>query len=144
MVLSNAQKATKKVEQETKRVQEVYFNEQFNILLEKQFVELSAFAEKHEKKIEHLQKLINTSPHYKKKRAVNLENAKIHAKSLEVNADRALGDCAKLPELRQLVKEDLALQNLSEETEKLLKDDVLMPDLQIKHVLWIIGQKFAS
>ena len=66
------------------------------------------------------------SSHYKKKRAVNLENAKIHAKSLEVNADRALGDCTKLSELHQLVKENPALQNLSEESIKLLKDDVLM------------------
>ena len=33
--LSNAQKATKKVQQEAKRVQEVYFNEQFDIFLEK-------------------------------------------------------------------------------------------------------------
>ena len=71
MELSNAQKATKKVQQEAKRVQEVYFNEQFN--------ELSAFAEKHEKKVEHFQKLISTSSHYKKKMVVNLENAKIHA-----------------------------------------------------------------
>lgn len=123
--LSNAQKATKKVMHETKRVREADFNEQFDILLEKQFNELSTFAEKHEKKVEHLQKLINTSSHYKKKRAVNLENAKLHAKSLEVNADRTPGGCAKLSELRHLVKEDLALQNLSEEAEKLLKDGVL-------------------
>ena len=94
-------------------------------VLEKQFIKLSAFAEKHEKKVEHLQKLISTSSHYKKKRAVNLENAKLHAKSLEVNADCDLGDCVKLSELRQLVKGDLAFQNLSEEAEKLLKDDVL-------------------
>ena len=50
---------------------------------------------------------------------------------MEVNADRAPGDYAKLSELRQLVKEDPALQNLSEETEKLLKDDVVtMRDLK--------------
>ena len=93
--------------QKTKRAQEVLFNDQFDILLEKQFIELSAFAEKHKKKVEHLQKLISTSSHHKKERVVNLENAKLHAKSLEVNADCALGDCVKLSELRQLVKNDV-------------------------------------
>ena len=124
--MSNAQKATKKIQQETKRVQQEYFDEQFDIFLEKQFNELSAFAEQHNKKVEYLQKLISTSSHYKQKWAVNLENAKLHVKSLEVNEGRAQGNCAKLPELRWLVKEDLALQNLSEETEEMLKDDLLM------------------
>ena len=124
--MSNVQKATKKIQQETKRVQQEYFDEQFDIFLEKQFNELSAFAEQHDKKVEYLQKLISMSSHYKRKWAVNLENAKLHVKSLEVNEGRAQGNCAKLPELRWLVKEDLALQNLSEETEEMLKDDLLM------------------
>ena len=42
-----------------------------------------------------------------------------------MNVGRAPGDCAKLPELCQLAKEDLALQNLSEESQKVLKDGVL-------------------
>lgn len=125
MELSNAQKATKKVQQEAKQVQEVYFNEQFNIFLEKQF---NAHLQRNTKR--RLSTFKSSSAclpsHYKKKRSVNLENAKIHAKSLEVNADCALGDCTKLSELCQLVKEDPALQNLSEESIKLLKDDVLM------------------
>ena len=107
--LSNAQKATKKVKQETKWVQEAYFNEQFDIFLKKQFNELNTFPEKHEKKVEHLQKLINMSSHYKKKRAVKLENTKIHAKFLEVNADHALDNYAKLSELCQFMKEDPVL-----------------------------------
>ena len=109
-----------------KRVQWEYFDEQFDIFLEKQFNELSAFAEQHNKKVEYLQKLISTSSHYKQKWAVNLENAKLHVKSLEVNEGCAQGNCTKLPELRQLMKEDPALQNLSEEAKKMLKDDLLM------------------
>lgn len=124
-MLSDAQKATKKVQQEAKRIQQANFNEEFNVFLEKQFNELIAFAERHDKKVEYLQKLMNTSSHYKPKRAVNLENAKLHAKSLEVNADRAPGDGIKLPELYRLVREDPALQNLSKETEKLLRDTVV-------------------
>ena len=123
--MSNAQKATKKIQQETKRVQWEYFDEQFDIFLEKQFNKLSTFAEQHDKKVEYLQKLISTSSHYKQKRAVNRENAKLHVKSLEVNEGHAQGNCTKLPELRRLMKEDLALQNISEEAEKMLKDDLL-------------------
>ena len=63
-----------------KRVQWEYFDEQFDIFLEKQFNKLSTFAEQHDKKVEYLQKLISMSSHYKRKRAVNLENAKLHAK----------------------------------------------------------------
>ena len=113
------------VQQEAKRIQEEKFKEEFDIFLEKQFNELITFAERHDKKVEHLQKIMNTSSHYKPKRAVNLENAKLHAKSLEINADRASGDCIKLPELRRLVREDPALQNLSKEAEKALKDSVV-------------------
>jgi hypothetical protein len=123
--LSEAQKATKKVQQEVKRVRQKTFNEEFDILLEKQHNELVEFGERHDKKIEYLRKLMATSSHYKPRRAVNLENAKLHAKSLEVNEGRAPGDCAKLPELRRLVREDTSLQNLSEEAEKLLRDDVV-------------------
>ena len=129
--LSNVQKATKNIQQEMKRVQWEYFDEQFDIFLEKQFNELSAFAEQHDKKVEYLQKLISMSSYYKQKRTVNLENAKLHAKLLEVNEGHAQGNCAKLPELRQLVKEDPALQNLSEEAEEMPKDDLLtMQDLK--------------
>ena len=52
-------------------------------------------------------------------------------KSLEVNEGCAQGNCAKLLELHWLVKEDPALQNLSEEAEEMLKDDLLtMQDLK--------------
>jgi hypothetical protein len=68
---------------------------------------------------------MNSSFHYKPKRVVNLENAKLHAKSLEVNESCTPKDCVKLLELRRLVREDPAFQNLSKEAEKLLMDNVV-------------------
>ena len=50
---------------------------------------------------------------------------------MEVNEGRAQSNCAKLLELRWLMREDPALQNLSEEAEEMLKDDLLvMQDLK--------------
>lgn len=76
---------------------------------------------------------------------MNIENAKLHAKATEINAgqfkllccrnfalnsssfptDRLVGDRVKLPELRQMVKEDPAMQDLSEEQENELRLEVV-------------------
>jgi len=59
--------------------------------------DLQKLQEKHEKEyedlarahfvtVEYITKLTSTSAHYKTKRTVNMQNAKIHAKSVEVNA----------------------------------------------------------
>jgi hypothetical protein len=55
-------------------------------LLAKQRAELLDLAGRYSKKIEYIDKLINSSMHYKHKRYVNIENAKLHAKATEVNA----------------------------------------------------------
>jgi len=123
--MSDAQKASKKIRLEASRVVHEAFNDAFTTFLEKRYDDLVAFAGIHNRKVEHIEKLMNTSSHYKPKRAVNLQNAKVHAKAAEVNAGRAVGDCAKLSEIRRLVKEDADLQNLSEEGEERLKSSVL-------------------
>jgi len=53
-----------------------------------------------------------------------LQNAKIHTKAAEVNEGRAPGDCAKISEIHQLVKEDTDLQNLLKEDKQILKNPV--------------------
>jgi len=124
--LSDAQKATRKVREQVSRVEQVAFNDAFTTFLEKRYDDLVTFAGAHNRKVDHIEKLMNTSSHCKTKRAVNLHNAKIHAKAEEVNAGRLRGDCAKLPEIRRLVMEDTDLQNLTEEGENTLKMAVTM------------------
>jgi hypothetical protein len=98
----------------------------FAVFLEKRYDDLVIFAGVHNRKVEHLEKIMNTSSHYKVKRAVNLENARLHAKVAEVKTGRARGDCAKLPKIRQLVGQDAVLQNLSKEGEETLKKGMAM------------------
>jgi hypothetical protein len=70
------------------------------------------------------------------KQGVSIQNAKIHAKAVEVNAgvscplfplfltdslvDLGVGECLKLSEIKQLVKDDPLLQDLSAEQEEIL------------------------
>jgi hypothetical protein len=61
-------------------------NTELTILLANHRVELTELAGRHAKKITYIDKLISTSKHYKPKRAVNIENAKLHAKATEINA----------------------------------------------------------
>lgn len=120
--LSDAQKATRKVRQEALQVEQEAFNNTFTVFLQERYDNLITFAGVHNRKVEYIEKLMNSSSHYKPKRGVNLQNAKVHVKAAEVNTGWALGDCAKLSEIHQLVKEDPDLQNLSKEDERILKN----------------------
>jgi len=59
---------------------------ELDVLLSKQRMELEDLAKRHGKKVEAIDKLVSSSSHYKNKRMVSIENAKLHAKALEVNA----------------------------------------------------------
>jgi len=84
--LSEAQKAMLKLQHEADDTEHRALNEDIRDLLARQHTELEELAACYGKKIKYLEKLIGTSRHYKPKRAVNLQNAKIHAKAIELNA----------------------------------------------------------
>jgi hypothetical protein len=57
--------------------------------MERQRIEMEDLASRHATTVEHLNKLLNYTPHYLRKvRGINIENAKIHAKGEEVNAGK--------------------------------------------------------
>jgi hypothetical protein len=101
---------------------EAAFSDALTAFLEERYRDLVAFVDVHNRKVKHIEKLMDALSHYKPKRAVNLQNAKIHVKAAEVNEGQAPGDCAKISEIRQLVKEDPVLQNLSEKDQQMLKN----------------------
>lgn len=141
--LSDAQKASLKIRRDADEAEQKAMNAELTVLLTKHRLELTELAGRHGKKVEYIDKLIGTSKHYKTKRGVNIENAKLHAKATEINSgklsclyffflisrsfpiDRSVGDRVKLPELRQMVKEDTAMQDLSEEQENELREEVI-------------------
>lgn len=84
--LSLAQKATRSLRLASTHAMAEELTNDLDILLSRHSAELDSFAKEHNTKVEHIQKLISHSSHYKKKRAVTIQNAKLHLKSLEVNA----------------------------------------------------------
>jgi len=84
-VLSEAQKASQKLKRAANQSFQENLSEDLNNLLVRHQEELEALAARHGKTMEYLDKLRGTSRHYKMKREVGLANAKLHAKSMEVN-----------------------------------------------------------
>ena len=84
--LSEAQKATQKLQRAANHTLQENLCDELNSLLQRHQEELEALAARHGKKVEYIEKLRGTSKHYKLKREVGLENAKLHAKSMEVNS----------------------------------------------------------
>lgn len=87
---SDAQKASSKIQHDVNEADQKILNAELTVLLEKHRLELMELADHHAKKISYIDKLIGTSKHYKVQRAVNLENAKLHAKASEINAGQLL------------------------------------------------------
>jgi hypothetical protein len=86
--LTDAQKATRKIRREVERHAQDLLSKELDELLTEQRKELEDLAQRHGKKVEAIDKLMK-SGHYKHKRSVNIENAKIHMKSQEVNAGKS-------------------------------------------------------
>lgn len=84
--LSDAQKASQLLRRTVNQDEHKRLIEDFDILLLRHSQEQEELAEKYCLKPEYLEKLKGTSKHYKAKRVVNIENAKVHMKSVEVNA----------------------------------------------------------
>ncbi|KAF8816259.1 hypothetical protein BYT27DRAFT_7067379, partial [Phlegmacium glaucopus] len=123
--LSDAQKASQQLRRKVEQEEHKWLIEDFDALLQRHSQEQEELAKKYNLKPEYLEKLKGTSKHYKAKRDVNLENTKIHMKSIEVNAGRELGDRLRIKEIRQLVKDDPDLQDLSKAQEMELRDELL-------------------
>lgn len=83
--LSLAQKATRALRQISDHAKAEELSTALDVLLSRHHTELEDFAKEHDTKPEYIQKLTSQSSHYKQKRAVTIQNAKLHAKSLEIN-----------------------------------------------------------
>jgi hypothetical protein len=89
-MLTEAQKATRALRLISDQEKNALMTADLETLLTTQHEELVALAAKHAVKVEYLQKLLKQSSHFKKKRAVTLQNALLHHKSVEVNAGMSL------------------------------------------------------
>ena len=90
--LSNGQKVTRALRLAAVHKTAEDLATDLDTILTRHRAELDDFAKEHNTNQEYIQKLTSQSSHYKQKRAVTIQNAKLHAKSLEVNA----GTCSNL------------------------------------------------
>lgn len=83
--VSDAQKASRLLRRKVEQEEHQQLIEAFDALLQRHSQEQEELATKFSVKPEYLEKLKGTSKHFKVKRSVNIENAKIHKKSVEIN-----------------------------------------------------------
>ena len=83
--LSQAQKATCSLRLISDHAKAEELAKALDVILSRHRTKLEDFAKVHDTKIEYIQKLTSQSSHYKPKRAVTIQNVKLHAKSVEVN-----------------------------------------------------------
>jgi hypothetical protein len=84
--LSDTQKASQKLRRQIAQEAHEKLIKEFNVLIERHSNEQADLVKRHDVKPEYLDKLKGTSKHFNAKREANLENTKLHKKSLEVNA----------------------------------------------------------
>ena len=80
-----AQKATKALQAKATKEKRSLLLNAIQELQEKHEQEFEALARTHLVAVEYVRKLVST-PQFKTKRGVSIQNAKIHAKAIEVNA----------------------------------------------------------
>ncbi|KAG2090114.1 uncharacterized protein F5147DRAFT_780422 [Suillus discolor] len=91
-------------------------------LLAEQAQRMNEIALEHGVSVEKVKKLMGGTKHYTASRSAQLENALMHAKAEEVNKDLPWGAKYTPGEIRQMVKDNRNMQNLTEEEKKELVD----------------------
>ncbi|KAG2135771.1 hypothetical protein DEU56DRAFT_737506 [Suillus clintonianus] len=110
---ANARRASRKFSTAQRKETEDALTSAIQQLLADQNDKINAIALEHGVTQDKVKKLMGGEKHYKGHRNVQLANALIHVKAQEVNADRPRGAKYSLDEIREMVKDDEALQNLS-------------------------------
>ncbi|KAI6018895.1 hypothetical protein BKA83DRAFT_4057608 [Pisolithus microcarpus] len=113
--ISDAQRASWAIAREQRAAKKALLDKAMQEYLAQQTSKMEEIALKHNVTVEYLKGLVGGQTHYYSSRKVQRHNALLHAKALEVNADRPCGTKYSLKEIQQMVKDDERLQNLSQE-----------------------------
>ncbi|KAI6023280.1 hypothetical protein EDC04DRAFT_2900601 [Pisolithus marmoratus] len=111
--ISEAQKASWAIACEQRTAKKALLDKAVQEYLAQQTLKMEEIALKHDVMVEYL------------KGIAQWHNALLHAKALEVNADRPSGSKYSLKEIQKMVKEDKQLQNLTQEEMDQYITDVL-------------------
>ncbi|KAG2743411.1 hypothetical protein P692DRAFT_201672374, partial [Suillus brevipes Sb2] len=115
---ANTRKASHKLSAEQCKEADDGLSSAIQCLLADKTEKINAIALEHGVTQEKVKKLMGGEKHYKGNCNVQLANALIHAKAQEVNADRPRGAKLSLKEIRNLVKADDSMRNLTAEEEQ--------------------------
>ncbi|KAI6014609.1 hypothetical protein BKA83DRAFT_4496475 [Pisolithus microcarpus] len=113
--ISEAQRASWAIARERRAAKKALLDKAVQEYLAQQTTKMEEIAFKHNVTVEYLKGLVGGETHYHSSQKVQRHNALLHAKALEVNADRPCGTKYSLKEIQQMVKDDERLQNLSQE-----------------------------
>ncbi|KAG1791003.1 hypothetical protein EV424DRAFT_1337699 [Suillus variegatus] len=105
---AKAQRASRKITSQQRKEAEDMLNSAIQQMLAKEAQKVNNIALEHGVTVEKVKKLMGGIKNYKSSHSAQLENALMHAKAEQVNKGEFLCD------LRMLVKEDTAMQNLTE------------------------------
>ncbi|KAI6009988.1 hypothetical protein BKA83DRAFT_4029764, partial [Pisolithus microcarpus] len=113
--ISEAQRASWAIAREHRAAKKALLDKAVQEYLAQQTTKMEEIAFKHNVTVEYLKGLVGGETHYHSSQKVQRHNALLHAKALEVNADRPCGTKYSLKEIQQMVKDDERLQNLLQE-----------------------------
>jgi hypothetical protein len=82
---TNAQKNSRKISAARNKEARVLIAADIAVLVTTRNTQIEELATKHSVTVQHIEKLVNNSSHYKKPRAPNLTNALVHMKAAELN-----------------------------------------------------------
>ncbi|KAG1793704.1 uncharacterized protein HD556DRAFT_1237697 [Suillus plorans] len=119
---ANAQRASRKISSLQRKESEEALHSSIRQLLAEQAQRMNEIALEHGVSVEKVKKLMGGTKHYTASRSAQLENALMHAKAEEVNRDLPRGAKYTPGEIRQMVKDDRNMQDLTEEEKKELVD----------------------
>jgi hypothetical protein len=89
--LTDAAKATKKINAEHNRAQQKLLSAAIDHLVEQQKTQIEDIARVHSQKVCNIEKLINSRTNYRHSRAPTLSNALTHKKGVKLNEGEACG-----------------------------------------------------
>ncbi|KAH7904274.1 hypothetical protein BJ138DRAFT_1019348 [Hygrophoropsis aurantiaca] len=113
-----AQLASRKLASDQKKKKDDLLHFSLKAIKEEQEEKLSEVASTHDVAIEKVYRLFNGYQNLAPSRKAQLANALIHAKAAEVNKNRPTGSKYKANEIRELIKNDPAMQNLDSDQEE--------------------------
>ncbi|KAG1785813.1 uncharacterized protein HD556DRAFT_1236368 [Suillus plorans] len=111
---AKAQRASRKITSQQRKEAEDMLNSAIQQMLAEEAQKVNDIALEHGVTVEKVKKLMGGIKNYKSSRSAQLENALMHVKAEQVNKDLPRGAKFGAKDLRMLVKEDTAMQNLTE------------------------------